>query len=68
MLSSVIECIAETVKYPEFSEFYQNYIKEIQDTIISNELAVNEYKMVKVNSSNQILIQLNELTEELKVL
>lgn len=68
MLSSVIECIAETAKYPEFSEFYQSYIKEIQDTIISNELAVNEYKMVKVNSSNQILIQLNELTEELNIL
>ena len=68
MLSSVIECIAETAKYPEFGEFYQSYIKEIQDTIISNELAVNEYKMVKVNSSNQILIQLNELTEELNIL
>ena len=68
MLSSVVEDIAELDCYPDFGEYYQNYIKTIQDSIISNEVAVNEYKMVRMKSLNCVLTQLNELTEELKTL
>ncbi len=68
MLSSVVESIAELDSYPDFGTYYQNYIKDIQDRIISNELAVNEYKMEHLNSLNCVLSQLNELTEELKTL
>lgn len=68
MLSHVIESIGQLDSYPEFSEFYQNYIKETQDSILDYELYVNERKMVQVKSFNSVITQLNDLTEELKLL
>lgn len=68
MLSQIVRNISQLDSYPEFSEFYQEYVKKMQDDILENEFAVNEVKMVRVKSFNSVITQLNELTEELKTL
>lgn len=68
MLSSITEAIKNLENEPDFNDFYQDYIRSTQDSIIANEIAVNEYKMLHVGSFNPLLSQLNDLTEELKLL
>ena len=68
MLSDIRQSIEDLDKYPEFGEFYQAYIKTMQDDIISNELAVNRHKVVDIKSFNRLIVGLNTLTEEMKIL
>ena len=65
MLSQICKSIAELDHYPDFRVYYQNYVKEIQDRILDNELTINTKKMARLKNFNCVLTQLNELTEEL---
>ncbi len=66
MLSTIANDLAELNNYPEFGVFYQNYVRDIQDAILQREYKVNKQKLAQLKSFNCVLIQLNELTEELK--
>ena len=68
ILSQLADDLAELKHYPEFSAYYQDYVKDIQDRIIDNELDVNSSKLTQLKNPSCILTQLNELTEELKTL
>lgn len=68
MLAQISESISQLNQLPEFSVLYQDYVKDIQDDILDNELAVNGNKMAQLKNFNCVLTQLNELTEELKKL
>ena len=66
MMSRILDSIDSLAEKPRFSQFYQDYIKDMQDAIIDNETKQNEWKMSRLKSLNSVLRQLNELTEELK--
>ena len=66
MLLQVMNNISQLNELPEFSTFYQDYVKEMQDCILDSELIVNNRKMTQLKNFNCVLTQLNELTEELK--
>lgn len=68
ILVDIQKYISELNDTKDFASFYQDYVKSIQDNIISNELEVNKHKMTHMKSMNNVLGQLNNLTEELKIL
>ena len=68
MFSQITKSISQLDDYPEFSKYYQRYVKQIQDDILDNELSVNEVKMTQLKNFNCVITQLNELTEELRKL
>ena len=66
MLSRIQSSIIQLDDYPEFGRFYQQYVSELEDSILENEFSVNRNKMTQLKNFNCVLTQLNELTEELK--
>lgn len=65
MLDDIKQCI-RTLPNVDFSEYYQQYVKQVQDSILDNDLlqASHCYKMIE--DTPKLLSGLNILTEELK--
>lgn len=65
MLRSIRECITN-LPQKNFDEFYQDYITQIQDSIIEHEVVQTYSKLDQMEDELTIIEGLNELTEELK--
>lgn len=68
MLCQIRQTISDIDKYPDFKDYYQDYIKSLQDAILEVEVKDNSSKMSHLKSLNKVISQLNVLTEELKTL
>lgn len=66
MLAQVEQLVNDASNYPEFKSYYQDFVKNIQDNILDNEVNVNRHKLMTSKSLNCVLHELNVLTEELK--
>ena len=51
-----------------FSEFYQEYVRSSQDSIINHDISIAAKQYTTLDDTTQILKGLNIITEELKKL
>lgn len=51
-----------------FSEFYQEYVRSSQDSIINHDISIVAKQYTTLEDTTQILKGLNTITEELKKL
>lgn len=67
MLNSIREAIKELPEL-EFSEFYQEYVRTMQDKIIDHDIQLARHDYTSLEDAIQIMSGLNDITEELKTL
>ena len=67
MLASIRDCI-DNLPAEDFEHFYQDYVMEVQDTIMNHRIGVDSLKFTSLDQIGSVLIGLNQMTEELKTI